>query len=294
MSLIYKAILKTVIYADIFDYPLTYEEIQRYLIEIDLKKRENKYLLNENKFISLLESHKEIERKEGFYFLKGRNQLIPIRKRRKIYSEEKITILKNLLKNLRHVKTIKMVGVTGSLAVDNADKEDDIDILIVTSQGLLWWTRLITTLITEITGKRRHPNDIDLKGKFCLNMFIDTNNLSVPECERNIYTAHEVAQMVPIHDLENTYELFINKNIWVKNYLPNAFDNKKSANIKKNPGTTNLTCVFEYIIKHLQLLYMRRHRTVEVIRDGMIRFHVYDHGTEIIKAYQDRLMKYKI
>ena len=70
LSNIEKSILETVSYFDIFSFPLTQVELYK-----------NLYLLNNdisfNDFINVLETNEiinmEIDNKEGFYFLRGRD-----------------------------------------------------------------------------------------------------------------------------------------------------------------------------------------------------------------------------
>lgn len=114
-----------------------------------------------------------------------------------------------------------MVAVTGNLAMDNAEKNDDIDLLIVTARKRLWLTRLLTNFLVEIVANRRRPNDKEVKDKICLNMFLTEDHLKIPLKEQNLFTAHEVCQLKLLWQRKNSYQKFIQKNLWSQKFLPN-------------------------------------------------------------------------
>jgi predicted nucleotidyltransferase len=208
-----KAILKTLAYADIFDYPLRAQEIERFLIA---NKSHNFASLNQT-----LKKLSPISQKEGFYFLKGKEKTVALRKKREKWSQEKLKIAKKVTNWLKLVPSIKMVAATGALAMENAKEKDDIDLLIITSKNRLWLTRALTVFLTELVAKRRHPRDKQVKDKICLNMFLDEGHLQIPKNEQDLFSAHEICQLKLIWDRNKTYQKFIKQNQWVKHYLPN-------------------------------------------------------------------------
>ena len=122
---------------------------------------------------------------------------------------------------LRLIPWIKMVAVTGNLAMDNAEKNDDIDLLIVTARKRLWLTRLLTNFLVEIVANRRRPNDKEVKDKICLNMFLAEDHLKLSIREQNLFTAHEIYQLKPIWARNQLYQKFIQENLWCQKFLPN-------------------------------------------------------------------------
>jgi len=270
-----------ILYADIFDFPLKGDELKRWELRTkDLEPRTKDLKL--------------IKRKEDFYFLKEKEKIVEFRKKREKCSENKIRLARKIAGLLKIIPTIKMVGITGALAVKNADLDDDIDFLIVTSAKALWRTRLLTTLLVELTGKRRHPYDKNFKDKVCLNMFIDENHLAVPKRERNIYTAHEVAQLKPLWERDSTYLKFLSANSWVKNYLPNAIGEfrTKDLGLRTKLKTNNYFLLLEKFFKNFQLWYMRKRKTTEKISDVQIMFHPEDKTRWVLKEYYQRIDKY--
>lgn len=204
-----KAILKTLVYADIFDYPLREKEIKKYLI---CPKEVNCQIIREDKLI---------KQKQGYFYLKGREKIIAIRKKRKIYSEKKLEIAYQAANWLKLIPWIKMVGLTGALAMENVKDDDDIDFLIISAKKRLWLTRLLTVLLIELVAKRRRPDDKKFKDKICLNMFLDEGRLTLPENERNLFSSHEICQLKVLWQKKGVYKKFISKNRWLKKYLAN-------------------------------------------------------------------------
>lgn len=199
-----KAILRTLVYADIFDYPLKKEEIQKWLIGGGDLKSQNSKLIQE---------------KNGFYFLRGRENLVELRKKRERWSRKKIKIAEKIAGILRKIPWVKMIGVTGALAMKNSDKEDDVDLLIITSKNRLWLTRGLIVTFLRFFGLYPRPGKI--KDKICPNMLLDENHLAVPKNEQDLFSSHEVCQMRPLWDKDETYQKFLKENQWARKFLPN-------------------------------------------------------------------------
>lgn len=212
-----KAILRTLAYADVFDYPLTSEELYRFLIADEGLS----FSSFKQAFSRIIANEKRIDTNEKYFFLRNRKKIVPIRKKREKESQKKLAIAKRVARWLRLIPMIKMVVVTGALAMKNSQKEDDIDLLIVTTKDRLWLTRLLTILLIEIVAQRRRPGDKEFADKICLNMFLDENHLAVPEKEQDLFSAHEVCQMKVLWEKGGIYKKFLKENQWAKRFLPN-------------------------------------------------------------------------
>ena len=208
-----KAVLSTLAYADIFDYPLKKEEIWRFLLS-DIRYQ----ILDVSKGLKELP---EVSQKNNFYFLKEREHLVLLRKKRERWSKEKLKIAQKVANWLKIIPTIKMVAVTGALAMENSNENDDIDLLIITSKSRLWLTRFLTVILLELVANRRHPADKEVKDKICLNMFLDEGHLEVPKKEQDLFSAHEVCQLKVLWDKNGIYQKFLKANLWSKKYLAN-------------------------------------------------------------------------
>ena len=295
------AILKTLAYADIFDFPLKADEIYRFLI----KKTKNKKQTIEKATQELIRAGK-IKKKNGFYFLMGREKIVKIRKKREKESRKKLQIVKKISRLLKIIPLVKMTAITGALAMENSKNEDDIDVLIVSKKARLWTTRFLVTILVEILAKRRRPGDKNITNKICLNMFLEEDHLVIPKDERDLFSAHEVIQLKPLWDRNETYQKFLVVNQWVEKFLPNAIIKTKNKKQKtENPdlktqkldrkksllnfSISQFLNFCEVFLKHFQLWYMRNRRTTEIVSDGIIRFHPQDARIWILKEYLKRV-----
>lgn len=209
--------LRTLAYADVFDYPLTAPEICKFLItqqRVDPDKFSREILEMRGK-------KKQIGKESLFFCLPGREKIMALRKKRGQWSQKKLTIASRVARWLKLIPWIKMVAVTGNLAMENSEKDDDIDLLVVTAENRLWLTRLLTVLLVELVSHRRRPADKEAKDKICLNMFLDETHLAVPQKERDLFAAHEVCQLKVLWQKDNLYQDFLKRNQWTKDFLAN-------------------------------------------------------------------------
>jgi hypothetical protein len=293
-----RAVLTTLSYADIFDFPLTPREILRYCVAKQTTEKSVRKSLS-----YLFGAHTG---DQSFISLAGRKSTISKRRERGMASLQKWQEVSKIARWLRYIPSIKLVGVTGALAMNNAGCSDDIDLFIVAKQHTLWMTRMLTVFCVELFANRRHPDQKEVANSMCLNMFVTEDGLAIPKDERDLYTAHEALQMVPIWEGHDMYRRFLEANRWIQNYLPNWWKEKIRTKTKKEAqsmGNSVLSLGFltpivvliyrvcEPIAKRIQIAYMEKRRTREVIGDSVVRFHprdtrafVYDELSKRLKA----------
>lgn len=270
-----EAILKTLIYSGNFDYPLNFEEICRWLIaERAADKAVARGVLKK------LVAGKKIESKSGYYFLPGQQKTINLRLQREKFSREKLLVAEKTAEKLRAVPFIKLIGVTGALSMNNADKNDDIDLMIIAAKDTLWLARLLIVLFSPILGiKRRKPKDRSVKDKICFNLFLDEADLEIKE--KNLFTAHEICQIKPLYNKDHAYERFLAANDWIKNYLPNA---TPTASWRPSAASVCLLSLLNRITFYLQYFYMKSKITNEKISLHQAFFHPKDLSSQILKG----------
>ena len=203
-------------------------------------------------------------------------------------SKLKIEKAKHIARFLSFFPTILLIAITGSLAVDNAREDDDLDLFIITSANTLWLTRLIVIPLIGIFFKRRLPKyqisniKSQIADAVCLNLWLDDSALAVPKNKRSLYTAHEVLQAKPIFDRGDTYAKFILANHWTSRYLANAHTAishqfTANSNSKKNKlllSTANcILSALNFVCYKIQYSYMKSKITRETITLHSAYFH---------------------
>lgn len=206
LSAIESAILQTITYVDVFDYPLTPTEVHRYLIGVQTTAEAVNQILNNGHLVP-----DRLNQQDDYFFLSGHSAIVETRRRREAISKEMWPIAWHYGRLLSALPFVRMVALTGSLAVNNVEPPGDIDYLIITEHGRLWSCRAWTILLVRLAARR----GIHL----CPNYFLSERNLQFEE--KNLYTAHELTQMVPIAGL-STYRQIRQLNSWTADFLPNA------------------------------------------------------------------------
>jgi len=277
-----RAIVKTLVYHDLFDYPLTTLEIHRFLIQ----EKSSQKVVEET--LGKLTSAEVVQEKGGYYFLPGREETVALRKKREAISLIKIKKATVYSKLFLLIPWVRGVFVTGALAVGNVDQKSDLDILVVAGRGRVWLTRLLVTLLLDLLWLRARPPG-RVKDKVCPNMFLDETALQVPKNEQNLYTAHEVAQAKLIWARGPLHLRFLAKNSWVKDFFPNlAIPSVSKLRREKRAGFAPFDWL-EIVVCKAQLWYMRSRRTREVVTSKRILFHSVDLASKILSNFEERL-----
>jgi len=198
-----RAILETLVYSDIFGYPLRLDEIHRYLpVRAQLEE-----------LPSAMESlNGQIGMKEDYYFLAGRDEIIDIRKQREVRSRSLLPRALKYGRILGSLPFIRMVALTGSLAVMNMSKNADFDYMLVTIPGRVWTARAFALAFNRLTRLQGHT--------LCPNLIISETALEWPL--HDLYSARELCQMIPIAGMD-VYHRLLAINSWAQDFLPNFF-----------------------------------------------------------------------
>jgi hypothetical protein len=208
------AILRTVVYADLFDYPLKIEEIHRYLTGYSAPLATVEKHLEQG---SRLDGH--LTSAPPFWFLAGREHLVSLRREREAFSLVLWQQAKRYGRLIAAIPFVRMVSITGSLAMNNVSgPKDDIDLLIVTARNRVWLGRGLVILIVHLARCFRV--------EICPNYVIAEHRLELGE--PGLFTAHELAQLIPLYGLD-IYHRLLQRNAWMTAFLPNASPRQASV-----------------------------------------------------------------
>lgn len=285
-----EAILKTILYSDIFNYPLTLEQVTHYLIN-------NKSLQPYEVEKSVKKAADFVKEYNGYIFLKNKKKLLLTRERRIRESEKKLIIAKNVTFFLSFLPSVYFIGISGGLSLKNVEENDDIDFFIITARDTIWITRFLLLLILEFLGLRRKKSSIVAKNKICLNMLVEETHMEIEQ--KDLYTAHEVIQVFPLAQYQNYYQKFLNSNKWITKYLPSSLKQNKNYTDNKNINFIRSWSIIllrsiNPIAKKIQLILMTKQRTNEVIKDNYIAFHPLDFRSEVLAKYKKKLQQYNL
>lgn len=290
-----KAILKTLAYADIFDYPMKAWEIQKWLVG---KKAS---LSQIDKGLRRLIKKGKVQFSKDYYFLKGRRTVVFRRIERARHSRRLLNWISIVAPFFKLVPWVKLTGVSGNLAMENASKNDDIDLFIVTEKNRLWISRLLITAILVLIGRRRKRGEEGRKiaGKVCVNLLLDEDNLA--QQNKDIYVAHELLQMKVLWERDGIYNRFLEENEWAFKYLPNwigatsikqhALSTQKKKLTASRLSLAALIDLTEKLFRSLQLSYMGLPTGEEKVSDTALYFHPHDYRRSALKAYHKKLVK---
>jgi hypothetical protein len=193
-------------YARIFDFPLTREEVYRFVSVSDRSRADIDGAIGE-----LLSASQDLETDGTFIFQPGAARTVGVRLERKRHAERVWRRARFYARIISALPFVRMVAVTGALSMDNVEPGDDIDYLVVTKPGRVWTTRAMIILIGKVARKF---GDV-----LCPNYIVSALALTLPE--GNLYAAHELVQMVPLYGAGVAEQIYA-ENQWFRAYLPNA------------------------------------------------------------------------
>lgn len=205
-------VLLTLAYSSCFSFALTVDEVinrlplaPKKIIFSDKKIRESLKKLTKQ---ALIQS-------DGQYFYLEKKDLISRKKRAKFVSAKKERT-DEFVKLASKIPFVQAIVLTGSTAVDNAQKEDDLDFMIICKKNTLWICRFLLIALTKLKDKRPKK---EKDNAWCLNLWLDEGDLTIDKNRRSLYEAYEILQMKFVFDRNNYQQLFLNANEWVKRYL---------------------------------------------------------------------------
>lgn len=289
----------TLAFFDIFDFPLTVEEIQFFFLgKQPTKHKLQKFLEKEDRI-----GHTVINDIK-YYFLKGRSSIVHTRLQRKRISAGLWRKVQFFLPFIQMVPFIKMVSVCNTLAFNNATKDSDIDLFIVAGRGRLFIVRFFTLFLFSILGVRRHGKKI--AGRFCLSFYVDEDFLNLEPIQlskKDIYLPFWIITMKPIYG-QKIYGKFLEANKWIKQYfclIPEAKAAEKWNILKYS------SYIFEFILngkfgnfieRKFEEIQRKRHgknfkkpdgQSSVVVEKHILKFHNMDRRVEIAGKFEKRL-----
>lgn len=289
MTSLEAAVLRTLLYADIFQCPLTLPELHRYLIyERPANRQQLEDILHRSANIRPL-----LWQQGGYIGLRGHEAYLELRQEREQYAQEMWGRAHRYGRWFGCLPFVRMVALTGALAVRNpSQSDDDYDYILVTEPGRVWLARAFAIVLVRL---------MKLRGTIlCPNYVLAKNQLE--QHQRDLYTAHEIMQMVPIYGAALYREMLATNN-WVQQYLPNASPLccpaeepnrlKAAAEWLLGGGLGNWLERWEYRRKKRKFeAEMRVDSPAAKLDEEQVKGHFQDHGLPVLERYQQREAEY--
>jgi hypothetical protein len=189
----------------VFKYPLKAEEILKYcserISEVEL-----------NAALEKLVAEKQIFSHRGFYFLHP-DSINNIDSR--LESEIRLTTQQRKIRRYARLvhsfPFVEAVFISGSVSKGLLTKDGDVDYFIIARPERVWLCRTLLVLFKKTIL-------LNSKKYFCVNYFIDSGNLRVPDS--NLFVATEIKTLIPVSD-NGVSKTFMEQNSWAGDLLPN-------------------------------------------------------------------------
>lgn len=198
------AILRTVLYSSLFEYPLTLPELRISLLQ---SLQDESSILDRYKGSPALQS--VIDFREGCFFLRGRSHLPETRRLREAQSGAVLEENLRLLALICSIPFTRMVALSGSAAHLNLDDAGDVDLLMITRGNRVWTVALITLILTKLLGRRK---------TVCFNFVISDYRLRVEQ--EDLFNANQMIHLRPLIGYDVCRQ-FLGENPFVFTFYPN-------------------------------------------------------------------------
>jgi len=224
------SVLNTLMYFDVFNYPLTVNEIAENMAH-PLPSG-----LSVTAFLQNLVAKQMVQTSGGFYYLPGAVNPVSHRADLNKRAAEYLPIAQKMTRRIAAFPFVEAVFITGSLSKNSMSADGDVDYFIIARPQRLWLCRMLMTIYKKVflLNSRRF---------FCVNYYIDSNNLAVPD--HNIFTATEIMFAIPAYN-QPLCNRFFEANQWAQGFYPNK---KTAAGFAATPITSKLKNLLELLLK---------------------------------------------
>jgi hypothetical protein len=199
------AIAGSVVYASLFDYPLTLDQLHETLIKSDQTPSGILATFQGSDRLQQI-----VDYRDGYFFPAGRDDLIAERRHREARSRAFLDHYRPLLRVITALPFTRMVALSGSVAHLNLERGGDLDLFVITRGPRVWSVTVAVLLITKLLRRRR---------VVCVNFVVADTHLRLDQ--HDLFTANQVIHLKPLVGGE-TLDEFVAANPFVREFYPNA------------------------------------------------------------------------
>jgi len=293
-------VIKTLLYFDIFSFPLKAEEIHQYC------QTSTQLPIIHQALAELVAAGQVQQTGDDFAVREGR-RLSELRDKKYRLS---MAMMKKAHQNAAFISQfpfVRGVAISGSLSKYAADEAADIDFFIITAADRLWICRSFLHFFKKLTFLVGRQHD------FCMNYFLDQQELELKD--KNLYTAFESISIIPVYG-RASFNSFFQQNNWASTYFPNADPKQKlSQELQERRGILKRGLEFIFRGGWGQWINQSiRRSTVSWWREkfrrqgyqmdqfekdlratnGESKYHPNDYQHQILQAYEERLERFRL
>jgi len=206
------AILQSVMYAGLFDYPLTLDELHQSLIGSTMDQATIIRTWRASPALRTV-----VEYREGVFYSVGRDYLVAERRQRERWSLAFLQRHRLLLDVVCAMPYVRMVALSGSVAHLNMDGRGDLDLFIVTRGRHVWSVTVAVLIIAKLLRHR----DVT-----CANFVVADSRLALEQ--QDLFTANQTIHLKPLIG-ESVLEELLRSNPFIASFYPNSRAPEKPA-----------------------------------------------------------------
>jgi glycosyltransferase involved in cell wall biosynthesis len=276
-----RAVVDTIAYGALFDYPMTLREIHRSLMRVSLSRREIAGLLSRHPLVRA-----RVESEPPYHFLKGKRASIESRREATRRTRELLERERTSLTVVRSAPFVRMVALSGATAHENA-RDDDVDLFVVTAPGRTWAVAFVLFAVMKLLGRRK---------TICLNYLVGEDRLVLSE--QDVFTAGQIVALKPIAGTAVFYRL-VRENPWGARFFPCFWERFRSITPKAPNEPSAGSLLSEallsfgggFLLERMGRLLLGRRlkRRFQALgcpssvrlEPGVLKLHFHDHGADI-------------
>jgi hypothetical protein len=272
--------LQSVLYAALFEYPLTTAQLRQALLGAVADEATLLRWFHTSAYLQ-----RALDYADGHFFPKGRHDLLATRRRREASSHALLADLAHPLDVISRMPFVRMVALSGSLAHCNAESDADLDVFVITRAHRVWTTTVLTLAIARLCGWRR---------RLCLNYVISEHALWVAPAD--LFSANQIVHLRPITG-GAVYRRFIDANRFVRRFYPNfepalVVDASLRQPWYERLLNATIGAPLEHVCRLLYRAHLRRRAHTWASRDQVrleaecLKLHTQSHRREVMERFE--------
>jgi len=229
------AIARSVVYASLFDYPLTLDQLHDALIESEQTRPEILAVYDGSALLQTI-----IEYREGFFFPAGRVDIVAERRRREARARVLLHDHARVLWLVCALPFTRLVALSGGIANPHPEAEEELDLFIVTKGRRVW----LVTVAVLLLAKLLHGRD-----RLRTNVVLADTHLAVEP--QDLFMASQILHLKPLIGAD-VLDTLVAANPFVTRCYPNRVSRRHQPGegpvVRHGRGVTRIKALAELLL----------------------------------------------